>query len=172
MRAAVRSGVVVKLVFINGFPEQKWKDVVASWKYIVFAAWLGIHDVVSLGFVPYPGTEFYDRLKASGQIGEDFDYIYLNNDVKGMRSWSGDISDRALRWCTVFSMGLFYSCQYAFRPLRFLPIGFRIVSLKRPRTNIELIVWNLLKTFRMKYLQTLPLGRLAAPYRPAKGRAS
>jgi radical SAM superfamily enzyme YgiQ (UPF0313 family) len=172
MRAAVQAGAVVKLVFINGFPEQKWKDVFANWRYIIFAAWLGIHDVVSLGFVPYPGTEFYDRLKASGKLEDGFDYIYLNNDVKGMRSWSKDISDRALRWCTVFSMGLFYSSQYTFRPARFVPIFFRMISLRRPKTNIELIVWNLLKTFRMKYLQSLPLGRLAAPYRPARGRMS
>ena len=155
MRAAVRVGVVVKLVFINGFPDQKWKDVFINWQYIIFAAWLGIHDVVSLGFVPYPGTEFFDRLKKSGKLNPDLDYIYLNNDVKGMISWSDDISTRALRLCTVFSMGLFYFSQYLFRPNRFVPIFLRVMTLRRPQTNIELIIWNLLKTFRLKYLQNL-----------------
>lgn len=148
MKASVDAGLVVKLVFINGFPEQRWKDVFYSWKYIVRAAWLGIHDVVSLGFVPYPGTEFYDRLKVAGLLPEGFDYIYLNNDVKGMHSWSSAISTRALRICTVFSMALFYLCQFTLRPHRFFPVAFRVVFGRPARTNIELILLSLFRTIQ------------------------
>jgi hypothetical protein len=86
-----------------------------------------------------------------------------------MRSWSADISDAALRRCTVFSMGLFYFCQYLFRPARFLPIAFRMLTLRPPRTNIELIVNNLLKTARLKYLPGLGLERFAPTRWEPKG---
>lgn len=145
LRSAVGANLIVKLVFINGFPEQHWHDVWANWKYIVFAAWVGIHDVVSLGFVPYPGTEFYDRLKAEGRLEEGFDYIYLNNDLKGMRSWSPSFSDQRLRQISAFSMAMFYFFQFLFRPMRFLRTFFRMLTFRAPRTNFELILSNRLR---------------------------
>ncbi|MBY0470991.1 B12-binding domain-containing radical SAM protein [bacterium] len=153
LKESVKCGLVVKLVFVNGFPGQKWKDVLWNWAYIVQGAWIGIHDVVSLGFVPYPGSTLYDELKAEGRLDKRFEYILLNNDLKGMRSWTKSISDQSLRRISFISMSMFYAVQFLFRPQRFLKICYRFLRGAPPYNNFELIFFNMIKR-RLEGVQT------------------
>ena len=44
-------------------------------------SWIGVHEATVSGYVPYPGTEIYDKLRKENII-DDFSDKYLVKKVK------------------------------------------------------------------------------------------
>ena len=137
--------ICVKIALIFGFPGQTKKEVYDSFLLVNKLAWLGASDIVCLSFVPYPRTELYDQLDV------DYDYtsvnnnIRLNNDIPNMKSWSDAFSDKELRFYIWFFTLYFYGLQFIFRPKRFFFFLKRVFYTKKPMTNFESIIFNMLK---------------------------
>ncbi|HAR42444.1 MAG TPA: hypothetical protein DCS07_07400 [Bdellovibrionales bacterium] len=144
IRKTVQVGISVKLVFINGFPGQRLGDLLYNWVYLLKMAWTGVQDVVCLAFVPYPGTVFYNKLKKEKLLGEGLDYIRLNNDLRGMCSWSEYISNAALRRLSALSMALFYFFQAVFHPVGFFGMVYRVLRKRPAQTNLEMLLRHFL----------------------------
>jgi anaerobic magnesium-protoporphyrin IX monomethyl ester cyclase len=68
MAAAVDVGILVRAHIIFGFPGQGHREIRESIYFIIRMAWVGIHDVSVYLFVPYPGSELFQDLQASGKI--------------------------------------------------------------------------------------------------------
>lgn len=135
------AGIVIKLATIFGFPGQTKREVLQSLWFIFIAALRGVHDVVCLCFVPYPGTKLYDDLVSSGEVIPGVTPTRLNNDIKDMTSWSEHIPKWSVSYIAFFGMATFYGTQFLVRPLRFLKALYRIFIERQPVTNFESIIY-------------------------------
>jgi radical SAM superfamily enzyme YgiQ (UPF0313 family) len=140
MRSAIKNGMKVKANFILGFPEETYKDVVHTYLFLIQLALVGVHDVSVFPFTPYPGSELFAELKASGHIELNEEYFEELSQYTDMWippvSYSPHISGRALGFLTTFAMAMFFAISFAVRPMRFLQL-IANVARRQPKTKLE-----------------------------------
>lgn len=122
MAGALRSGLGVKVTFMQGFPDDRWRDVLATYGLSLRVAWMGAHDASFFPFQAYPGSELFRDLVAAGEIQVDERYFQtlLIFEYGFMTSWSRRFGSRQLRLICLFGYGLFYFASFVLRPWRFL----------------------------------------------------
>lgn len=141
IRKSVQVGLVVKLATIFGFPGQTLRELLGTYLFILKAALIGVHDVVCLSFIPYPGTELYDELVAEGKFDPDKEPVRLNNDIKSMVSWSESIPSSLMSTVCAFGMMMFYGAQFTIRPWRIFVAFKNIFYHRQPQTNFESLIY-------------------------------
>jgi radical SAM superfamily enzyme YgiQ (UPF0313 family) len=120
--SAYKAGMGVKLNYVVGFPDDRFVDILASYKMAAQAALRGAHDASFFAFSPYPGSQLFRRLVAEGTIKVDDNYFFelaLYN-FKRMKSFASAFSDNRIRVLCLTGMAFFYAVNYARRPWRFL----------------------------------------------------
>lgn len=151
MKAASQNGIIVKANMIFGFPDQGWSDIAKDFLFLVRMAFVGVHDVTCFSFVPYPGSDLFNRLMDEGSIIRDEHYenflaFNVYNAPTRMKSWSQSIRDWHLPMLTLGGMSFFYFFQFLFRPWRILLFFYRTLA-RRPQTMMELAVDGLVQDF-------------------------
>ncbi|MBL8688767.1 MAG: cobalamin-dependent protein [Rhodospirillaceae bacterium] len=120
LRDAVSEKVNVKINIILGLPDDRHVDVWMTLRFLVAMSWHGANDVSVGAFAPYPGSELYDRLVASGRITHSDEYFsklaYV--DISETVSYCPQISSRWLRFYVWLGFATFYGSNYLFRPWR------------------------------------------------------
>jgi anaerobic magnesium-protoporphyrin IX monomethyl ester cyclase len=170
MRAAVRAGMHVRAHFIMGMPGQTLSEVAETFLFIARIAWVGVHDVNTYFFYPYPGSEMYRALVAEGKIdprSPAYDELLAGacfTDFKAIRSWSERFTPGMLRFFCLGSMAFFYVVSFLFWPWRPLQSLWR-VGRGRPFTWLE----RFLHAGFRQYVLRRPVSRL--PTAPAAHRA-
>jgi radical SAM superfamily enzyme YgiQ (UPF0313 family) len=139
--AAVREGMDVKLSMIMGFPHETRKEIFESYRFLIDVALLGVHDVYIACFSPYPGSELFDQLRASGQIKSmDADYFLMltsYSDIRYSYSYSPSISNRQLTAYRLGGMALFYAVSYLRHPWRLFRV-LRNVWLGKQESRLDM----------------------------------
>ena len=142
MQSAVRAGMHVRGHFIMGMPGQTLSEIAETWLFIARMAWVGVHDVNSYFFYPYPGSEMFRALVAEGKIdpmSPAYDELLAGacfTDFKAIRSWSEHFSPAMLRFLCLGSMAFFYVLNFLFWPVRPVRTLWRVLR-GRPFTWIE-----------------------------------
>lgn len=141
MKWSIRAGITIRAHIIVGFPDQTLGEVWDSLKFVFRMAWIGVHDVSIYFFVPYPGSELFRQLKASGRIPSEMDAYerFLADNIANNTetlSWSQYIQNWQLKWISFLGMSMFYSCQFLFRPKRFFETVIRFFN-KQPKTILD-----------------------------------
>jgi len=155
MRQAVAAGLKVKCNLVMGFPDETHEEMAQTIELCRELATLGIHDVNVTPFCPYPGSELFEQLLASGRIsGLDdryFEMLASYSDLMQTASFNAYLSSRQLgrlRWSAMFQ---FYAMSFALHPLRAaslasnLALGRETTRLERALTDIaqrQLAVWR------------------------------
>ncbi|MBY0552887.1 B12-binding domain-containing radical SAM protein [bacterium] len=149
---AVTSGLVTKVNFIWGIEGQTKFDILYDYFYICKLAFAGLHDATCFAFVPYPGSEDFDRLKKENKIPmeteayEKFLAFNVYNNPFKMKSWSKHIKNIHMTFWTLGGMALFYSLQFITRPYRIYLLVKRLIQ-KKPVTMLELALFALFNNF-------------------------
>jgi anaerobic magnesium-protoporphyrin IX monomethyl ester cyclase len=179
MRDAVRTGMHVRGHFIMGMPGQTLSEIAETFGFIARMAWIGVHDVNSYFFSPYPGSEMYRALVAQGAIdpdAADYDELLATamcyTDFANVRSFSEYFSAAALRFFVLSSMAFFYAASFVLRPQR----AFRTVwnaARGKPVTWVERVVHHGLRRFvlRQKAAPLVVSRRTMPPEHAAAARA-
>ena len=156
MRAAVRAGMPnIRGHFIMGMPGQTLSEIAETYLFIAKMAWVGVHDVNSYFFYPYPGSEMHRDLVARGKIdptAPDYDELLAGacyTDFKTVRSWSEHFSPAVLRLFCVTSMLFFYVVSFLLRPQRVAQTTWRIVR-GRPFTWFERVIHEGVKQYVLR----------------------
>lgn len=158
MRAAVNAGLLVRGHFIMGMPGQTLPEIVETYTFIARMAWIGVHDVNSYFFYPYPGSEMHRDLVARGVIdpnAPDYDEFLAKacyTDLRDIRSFSEHFSPAALRLFVLTSMAFFYALNFLIRPQRLARASWNIFK-GRPHTWFEKVVHE---GFKQHVLRRLP----------------
>ncbi|HUP58285.1 MAG TPA: cobalamin-dependent protein [Bdellovibrionota bacterium] len=151
MRHAVRSGLIVKANIIFGFPDERYRDILANFVFMFKMALRGVHDVPCFGFTPYPGSALFDRLLAEGKIKRDESYYrFLAHLVYSSplerRSYSAKLPDFALPMLSLGGIAYFYFWMFLFRPWRFARFVSNVLR-RRPQTMLEIVFYNMTDDF-------------------------
>ena len=158
MRAAVRAGLNVKANILIGFPDEQRDDLRETLRFILRMARLGVHDVSVWTFSPYPGSELFGRLRASGRLPQLDDDYYASllsySDVSGAVSYADALDATQLQRYRLAGLLSFYAASYATHPLRPLRSLYNIAT-RRYESRMEMSFGNLVR-------------RLSTPRAPAE----
>ena len=123
---ARRQGLVLRINLIIGFPGETRLDVLkTAWFGLKMAA-RGVDEVSSNIFSPYPGSELFTELKASGQIELSDDYFLaltsLNSDFLSLSplTFNEKMNAMELAIYRVFLLMSCYTLSYLCYPSRIL----------------------------------------------------
>jgi len=172
MRACVKTRLPAQAHLVLGMPGETPRDIAKTFVFLTRMAWLGIHEVAVYPFVPYPGSEFHEQLRATKRFppeGNEYDLFLAqncNNNYFGIRSWNEHLSDRQLKLLCSAAMLLFFGLQYLFRPWR-LAASFARVASSRPTTLLERILDTFLSRRRRMFASRIGHGRPRARWRLA-----
>jgi hypothetical protein len=140
IRAAKREGIVVKANLIVGFPDETPREMWDTVRFGLRLAWMGVEDLPLFPFVPYPGSELYDGLRAQGVLppmSNDYFAQLAYGDFDDAPSLSEHVSSRQLRWIRFVGMATFLLVGFVRRPWR-LARMLRAAVTERSVTVVEL----------------------------------
>src|SRR6185436_18537463 len=123
MRVATRTGIVVKANLMIGFPDETRGELWETVRFGMKLAWLGVEDLPLFPFIPYPGTELYDRLRAENilpPLSNDYFARLGYGDLDSAPSLSQHVSSRQLAWVRFVGMSVFLLIGYLRYPRRML----------------------------------------------------
>lgn len=125
MRACAGAGIKTKANIVLGYPEEKRRHVLETYRYILKMAFAGIDDLLVTSVSAYPGSELFEQLRREGRInmGEQF---FLDLSSQGSLNLSPCYSRHYSKYEQyLFKMGgfvLFYLSAFIARPGRFVTL--------------------------------------------------
>jgi len=149
---AEKIGINTKANIVFGFPGQTFKESFETVAFLGRCAWVGMHDISVFNFIPYPGSEIFGDLIASGEIdrdSEDYEYVLSGNvvgNLRKMKSWSDSLSTIQIKFFIFTCVIFFYTVSYLKTPSRFLILCINVIK-SRPSSTMELIVHGQIKKF-------------------------
>jgi radical SAM superfamily enzyme YgiQ (UPF0313 family) len=140
IQAAKRTGIVVKANLMIGFPDETRGELWETVRFGMKLAWIGVEDLPLFPFIPYPGTELYDRLRAQGILPELSNEYFARlgyGDLDSARSVARHLSSRELAWVRLVGMAIFLLVGYIRHPWRVVRT-LRALITERSTTVVEL----------------------------------
>ena len=149
IRVAVKTGHVVKVNLIIGFPHERPKHILQTLSYAIKMAIHGAHDCNIAKFSPYPGSQLFKELRSEGVIPELNDNYFRGLvsqfDLTAKSKFCPHVPSMVLMLATVIGHGLFYSLAYLGRPGRIWRIVKQVIQGRfRPRNLFEQRISDLL----------------------------
>lgn len=137
VRAAIRHGLNLSCFFVLGFPGETKDSLRQSMALIRRLALLGVHDVSVTKFIPYPGSELFLQLQASGKIALDDAFFVSPMDFysRDAPSYAKEISSRRLYWTMIWMFVNFYVISFISHPWRTALILVKAVFQGREETR-------------------------------------
>ena len=140
---AKRQGLTLRANLIIGFPKETWKDIFKTIAYGLKLAIRGVDEVPIFIFSPYPGTEIFEELKASGRISLGDDYFFnltsLNSSYLSPRvvSYNPHISAAMIGLIRMIFISVNFSIGYLLYPSRIVRTLRNLFSNKEAATVFE-----------------------------------
>jgi anaerobic magnesium-protoporphyrin IX monomethyl ester cyclase len=132
---AVRNGLNVKLNIIMGFPGETRDELRETVRFLARMGAAGVQDMSISLFSPYPGSQLYKELRASGRIPELSDDYFLSlgayKDFSQSVSYTDGLSPKVLNRYRIMGFLTFYGTQYALRPWRMLKLVSNMIQHKQ-----------------------------------------
>jgi radical SAM superfamily enzyme YgiQ (UPF0313 family) len=148
MRMAVRAGLNVKANILIGFPDEQVDDLRETLRFIYRMALLGVHDVSVWTFSPYPGSELFERMRATGRLPRLDDDYYASllsySDISGAVSCADGLESKQLQRYRIAGLLLFYGASYLTHPVRPLRSLYNIAT-RRYESRMEMSFGNLVR---------------------------
>lgn len=143
-------GIIVMYNIIL-FPNDSWRDFFLTYRFMLKASFVGLHDITFVPFVPYPGTELYADLLKEGRIPpmseSYFNSLMIHSDLTKANSYNKTFDSRAIIFLRFFFLSSFYLSNYLFRPMRAVRM-IKNVLMNTPQTRGEGGMLILMKKLR------------------------
>jgi len=166
LREASRIGLVTKINIIIGHPEETWRDVWLSYRFMIRAARAGANDAAVMMFGPYPGSADFTKLVEAGKVVVDdtYDYVALSWASPVHESYNDRMTPRQMRRAQLVMLCTFYAIGVLGHPTRVLR-WIKAQRTGRESTNVD----AMLRTKRRGFQTTsraAQLGQRATPAVP------
>lgn len=126
IREAKRQGLTLRANLIIGFPGERRSDIFQTLRYGLRLALYGVDESSTNVFSPYPGSEIFHGLVASGKVTLDDRYflgltsMYSDFTKTDLITFNDAMSPQELsRWRLAFMLAA-YAISYVFYPRRVL----------------------------------------------------
>lgn len=153
IRHAKRRGIFVKCNLIIGFPRETRRDMLLTvWAAVRFA-FLGVDDCGLYTYSPYPGSELYAYLRATGAIPR-MDRAYFESlmtfmDIRQPTNYCENVGAPEIAFYRVLGLSLFYGLSYLLHPGAVLR-SWRNWKARRSDTVFEQRVFALIRRRRLE----------------------
>ncbi len=140
IRAANRTGIVVKANLMIGFPGETRQELFETVRFGMRLAWLGVEDLPLFPFIPYPAMELYDQLRREGALPEMSNEYFARlgyGDLDSAPSFTPHVTSRQLAWVRALGMLSFLVVGYARHPRRIVRTLSALVT-ERSTSVVEL----------------------------------
>lgn len=121
---ALKSGLIVKVNFIIGFPFEKRRDIFKTLTFIWKLALMKVDDCNVSTFSPYPGSELFNGLKNDGVIeaidDQYFEGLMTQFDLTIPKTYCRHVGGREMMIYRITGMVGFYCVSYLRCPSRIL----------------------------------------------------
>lgn len=151
IKSSVNSGLNVKVNLIIGFPEETYKEIFETLRFVLQLAWAGSHDLSIWVFSPYPGSELFSRLSSAGIIemnSEYYDDLRSYADSSRTKSFTDHVPSQMLKFLRRFGTVIFYMTAWICRPWRPI-VMIRNVLGGTQESRSELALSTVLKRYTM-----------------------
>jgi len=122
IKTSAKIGHAIKLHLIIGFPHETLTDCLKTIYFATYCAFrLGVSDVLISVFVPYPGSELFEKLKKEQKLKVDnnyFENLHAYMDITKQNTYCENVSGRTLMFLRFIGYALSYSIIYISRPQR------------------------------------------------------
>jgi radical SAM superfamily enzyme YgiQ (UPF0313 family) len=143
MKSSINNKINIKANIIVGFPGEKIRNILETYRFILKMATVGVNDVSVWTFSAYPGSEIFNYLQREGGMPEVTDEYFLSllsySDLRNVVSWNEYFPSNILKYIRLIGLLLFYSANYILRPIRFIRTIRNIIS-KKPQSRLEMIL--------------------------------
>ena len=155
MKAAVKIGHIIRLNFIIGFPHETLWDCL---KTLVFgfrsALMYGVSDINFAIFVPYPGSELFESLKAEKKIEVNDGYfkrLLVQFDLTKSYSYCNSVSATTLMILRFLGFSISYLTIYLSRPKKIFNL-IKNITMKKfiAQSLIEQRVYDIIIRNKLK----------------------
>ncbi len=149
LKAAQKVGIVTGINIIIGHPEETWKDVWLSFRFMLKAARAGCSDCGVVTFGPYPGSADFHGLVERGEvvIDERYPYVSLARGSSSSVSYNPRMTGRQMRAAQWSMMVVFYALGHLLHPKRFVD-HVRAFFTGREVTAVDQLIRTKRKGFR------------------------
>ena len=141
--------------FIVGLPGEKIEDIELTINYAKELAKKGLDEIYLGSFVPLPGSELYDKLKAEGKIPQYWDALGSAGDLEHSVSWSVFVSDEKLRSLMKKGYVSFHLTKLLYHPLKVLKSVFNIIRMRETLKTEKVIISYMKQLLRIKNFNRL-----------------
>lgn len=157
---AVKTGMIVKVNFIIGFPFETRREIFQTLLFVWKLALMKVDDCNISNFSPYPGSELFnelDREKAFGTIDDEYFAILMTQfDFTLTKTFSKHVSSWEVMVYRIFGMSIFYGLSYLRTPknlLRLVKSFFK--SGFQPRSMFEQRIFDSIARRRKSDAKTI-----------------
>ncbi len=162
-RRVVRRGLKLSCFFVIGFPSDSEASLERTARFARRLAVLGVHDVAVAKFTPYPGSELFGKLLASGEVELDDAFFLSAMDIhsKAGVSWCRNVSAARLdyhQWRLLLS---FYTLSALLHPRRTFRAVARAAAFGEEETRYAKWLVDKLST-RRRWMRRLDAGPVEA----------
>ncbi|MEX2273408.1 MAG: radical SAM protein [Vicinamibacterales bacterium] len=162
VRGAVRNGLNVKLNIIMGFPGETRSELGETVRFLARMGRSGVQDMSISLFSPYPGSQLYKELRASGRIPELSDDYFLSlgayKDFSQSVSYTEGLSPKVLNRYRIMGFLTFYGTQYAMRPWRAVKLVSNLIQHKQ-ESRLDKSLQDLAHRMRSRSQQSVAAAR-------------
>lgn len=137
VRIALKHDLTLSCFFVIGFPNETEQTMAQTLRLIRRLAILGVHDISAAKFVPYPGSELFRSLQASGKIELDDAFFESPMDFYTTEapSYADAVSTRRLFFMMNWMFVNFYIISFVIRPHRVIRVLFNAIVHGREETR-------------------------------------
>ena len=129
-----------------GYPGQRLKDLLSTWKFCLKLARLGVDDVLVHNFVPYDGSEFHQKLISDPKkkffkfIGDKFMARTTGPSLGYVQSYAEEIPSWLLSLFRLSTLAACVVVHYLYHPKRIFKSA-KNISNKLPVTYLENLIY-------------------------------
>lgn len=154
MSYANKEGLHIFINMILGLPDEKHSDVWKTAWFMIRCSWVGVHELGTAKFHPYPGSVLFERLVKEGKIDLSTDDFFLN--AISIAAWkrsdyyNNNIKDIYYRFYFPLMYLTFYFTNFLFRPSRLWDILKNIVKMDYSTRSERALIKMLHRKFGLK----------------------
>jgi radical SAM superfamily enzyme YgiQ (UPF0313 family) len=154
MGYANKEGLHIFINMILGLPDEKHSDIWKTVWFMVQCSWVGVHELGTAKFHPYPGSVLFERLVQEGKINLSTDDFFLN--AISIAAWkrsdyyNNNVKDFYYRLYFPLMYCVFYFTNFLFRPKRLWQTIKNVANMNYNTRSERALIKLIQRTFRIK----------------------
>ena len=156
IRLSGKNNIRTRANIIFGYPEEKRRDVLKTYRFVIQMAWNGLQDIQFLPLTIYPGSKVFEQIRQERNLTIDEEYFLNLSHMASLSlspSYSNHYGNGELLVYRITGYLLFYSTVFILRPSVVLKV-FSDIIFRTSYSRLGMGVGNVIRRWIKLRLQT------------------